>query len=434
MNTAKFKHILTPVAAAMLAVVIAAPSSAFLWFGKSSSPSVPELFKNVIIGESVLFSADDFPVQDSGNARLSGITVNTLPDSAAGALAVGTELLTEGAYIESSALSGLQFQSLPDTQVTQTQFTFTPHFSTGESGTETLARLYLLTAPNESPIARNLELSTYKNVAITCYFDAIDNDGDILTFQLSSTPARGSVTLSEDGSSQFVYTPYENKTGKDTFSYVAIDPAGNISAEAKVTICIEKSNTQVTYADMAGNPAQKAAVRLAEEGIFIGQYCNGQYFFHPNEPVSRSEFLAMAMAATGLEPLVDVSSTGFYDDDAIPTWCKGYVSAALKAGTIRGNLDEGGQPIFNPDSMITQAQATVMLDNLLNITNVATEETGSHWAAQSVANLTATGMLRSDATNDVTLATQLTRADVALLLDSALDVLKNRQTSSWFSW
>lgn len=44
----------------------------------------------------------------------------------------------------------------------------------------------------------------------------------------------------------------------------------------------------------------------------------------------------MAMAATGLEPLEDVTLTGFYDDEAIPTWAKGYVSSALKAGAIQG--------------------------------------------------------------------------------------------------
>ena len=49
-------------------------------------------------------------------------------------------------------------------------------------------------------------------------------------------------------------SPYENKTGKDSFTYVAVDPAGNVSPEAKVSIQIEKPDTKVTYADMEGNP------------------------------------------------------------------------------------------------------------------------------------------------------------------------------------
>ncbi|MDO5585415.1 MAG: Ig-like domain-containing protein, partial [Dialister sp.] len=149
---------------------------------------------------------------------------------------------------------------------------------------------------NAPPVARNMELTTYKNVAITGYFDAVDGEGHALTFQLTSTPARGAVTLAEDGSSRFVYTPYENKTGRDSFTYVAIDPAGNTSPEAKVSLRISKPNTKVTYADLAGHPAQKAAVRLAEEGVYVGRYVNGRYFFDPDQPVTRAQFLTMAMS------------------------------------------------------------------------------------------------------------------------------------------
>ena len=69
---------------------------------------------------------------------------------------------------------------------------------------------------------------------------------------------------------------------------MAVDPAGNVSPEAKVSIQIEKPDTKVTYADMEGNPAHKASIRLAEEGIFVGSYVNGSYFFDPDQPVSLS--------------------------------------------------------------------------------------------------------------------------------------------------
>ena len=42
-----------------------------------------------------------------------------------------------------------------------------------------------------------MELSTYQNIAVTGYFDAVDGEGDTLTFQLTSTPARGAVELAE---------------------------------------------------------------------------------------------------------------------------------------------------------------------------------------------------------------------------------------------
>lgn len=103
--------------------------------------------------------------------------------------------------------------------------------------------------------------------------------------------------------------------------------------------------------------------------------------------VSRAEFLTMAMAATGLEPLEDVTLTGFYDDEAIPTWAKGYVSSALKAGAIQGSLDQEGQPVFGSGETVTRGEATVMLDNLMGILDVPAEvfasESGRPLAGQA---------------------------------------------------
>jgi hypothetical protein len=321
--------------------------------------------------------------------------------------------------------------------VTATTFTFRPSFSSGQDCPSTTVTIYLLSEENQPPVARNMDLSTYKNVAITGYFDAVDGEGDALSFQLTSNPARGAVTLSTDGSSQFVYTPYENKTGSDSFTYVAVDPAGNTSPEAKITIRIEKPDTKVTYADLEGNPAHKAAIRLAEEGVYVGQYVNGRYFFDPDAPVSRAQFLTMAMAVSGLEAMDEVTLTGFTDDAAIPTWAKGSVSAALKAGAIQGTRDDSGAPVFDADSSITRAEATVMLNNLLNVTDVPAEvffsDAQLHWASQAAANLASSGILRMDSINATQLSDTLTRAEAAELLDGALDMLAARETGSWFT-
>lgn len=295
---------------------------------------------------------------------------------------------------------------------------------------------------NQAPIAENLSLTTYKNVAITGYLQAVDAEGDVLTFQMTSTPARGSVSLAEDGTSRFVYTPYNNKTGKDSFTFVAVDRVGNISNPAKVTVRIEKANTAITYSDMEGNPAHKAAIRLAEQDIFVGAHVEEQYFFSPDAPVSRSQFLAMAMAVADLAPLEQVSVTGFADDNAIPTWAKGYVSSALRAGVIHGARGEDGSIVFLPDSPVTQAQATVMLNDLLEVSDVAVQswstsgintQEGNHWAMQAAANLTTAGVLPSSGALTQNFDSVLTRAEVAELLDSSLDLLENRN-SRWFGW
>lgn len=60
-----------------------------------------------------------------------------------------------------------------------------------------------------------------------------------------------------------------------------------------MTLCIEKPDTKVTYADLEGSAAHKAAIRLAEEGILVGESHGGRYFFQPEQTVSRAEFLAL---------------------------------------------------------------------------------------------------------------------------------------------
>ena len=284
-------------------------------------------------------------------------------------------------------------------------------------------------APAEgAPIARDLELETYQNVAITGRFDGVDPEGDLLIYHVVKKPARGAVTVGEDGS--FVYKPYEDKKGKDSFTYVAVDPAGNSSDPATVKVRIEKPDTQVTYADLAGHPTHRAALRLAEEDLLVGEKLGEQWFFRPEQTVSRGEFLTLTMHAAGLEELEGVERTGFADDAAMETWAKPYVSSALKSGLVTGSLDETGQAVFRAGDPITGAEAAVLLDRALQITDVDAQTfapAAPAWAAQSAANLSTCGML--DDGEDLSAA--LTRGEAAQLLCSALELLDSRDTG-WF--
>ena len=284
-------------------------------------------------------------------------------------------------------------------------------------------------APAEgAPIARDLELETYQNVAVTGRFDGVDPEGDLLTYHVVKKPARGAVTVGEDGS--FVYEPYEDKKGKDSFTYVAVDPAGNSSDPATVKVRIQKPDTQVTYADLAGHPAHRAALRLAEEDLLVGEKLGEQWFFRPEQAMTRGEFLTLAMHATGLEELEGVERTGFADDAAIETWAKPYVSSALKSGLVTGSLDGEGQAVFRAGDPITGAEAAVLLDRALQVTDVDAQvfaPAAPAWAAQSAANLSTCGML--DAGGDLSAA--LTRGEAAQLICSALELLDSRDTG-WF--
>lgn len=419
------------------ACVLPASALFFRSGGEEPSAAVAAFSKNTTTDQVISFSTDDFVVE--GNKKLDSILITQLPALEAGVLALGGNELSMGSAVAVSALNGLRFYPLATPTVAVTSFNFTPCFTDGSAGEEVAVGLYLLTSENGAPVAENLELSTYKNVAITGQFAATDPEGDLLTFRLVDKPARGSVTLSQaEGGTEFVYTPYENKTGKDAFTYVAVDTVGNTSSPATVKIRIEKAKTKVTYADMGGHASYKSAIRLAEEGIFVGECMNGEYFFRPDQPVTRSEFVAMAMKVAGREALTTISRTGFADDEAIPTWAKGYVASGLKAGVVRGTIGEEGRIVFQGSTPVTRAEASVLLDRVLNVTDVsspvsyADSETAPVWAYQAAVNLETAGVLRTDSNGALSLSDSLTRADAAELLVGALDLLEAREHGGLF--
>lgn len=290
--------------------------------------------------------------------------------------------------------------------------------------------LTTLETENAAPIAENLTLTTYKNVAICGQCAAVDPEGDLVTFRLVDKPARGAVELQEDGA--FCYSPYDNKKGKDTFTYVAVDAAGNVSDEATVKITIEKQATSLSYSDMEENPAHYAALRLAENEIFVGANVGGIYCFQPNATVSRSEFLTMAMTVAGMDALEGVTVTGFHDDENIPTWAKGYVSAAVMSGAVQGRYGSSGQVLFHSEDSITAAEAAVLVDRLLAMDDVSSqsafaEESVPVWAYQSVVNMEAVDVVSST----LSLSEPLTRAVAAEMLCAMMDVVDSRSESGW---
>jgi len=411
-----------------LAVLLALPAASALT--ADASLSVSAITKNVAVGGVLTFSPGDFLVSGQRDAELDSIVLTSLPNVGAGVLRLGDSELQVGDSVSMSAVQGMKFVPLFAPVEETASFSFVPVFSDGVAGPETSVSVQLLAEENAPPAAEDLKLSTYKNVTAEGSFNAVDPEGDPLHFRLVKKPARGQVEISEDGSGTFVYTPYENKTGKDSFTYVAEDSAGNTSPEATVKVTISKAKTKVTYADLAGDPAQKAAIRLAEEGILVGAQIDGTYYFQPDLPVSRDQFLVMAMSAAGEKALEGVSVTGFSDDDQIPAWAKGYVSAALTAGAVQG-ISEDGQVRFSPSATVTKAEAAVMLDRLFRPDDAAVDVFASEavpaWASQSVANLRSVSAMTAVSGLDE----GLSRGEAAKLLCALLEY-RDEQDTGWF--
>ena len=285
-----------------------------------------------------------------------------------------------------------------------------------------------VSAAGNAPIAENLEFETYRGTSMGGSLTASDPDGDRLSFELSTPPVKGTLDLNPDG--RFVYTPAEGKRGRDYFGYRAVDPEGNRSQEATVLIRIQKPKSKVSYSDTAGLACGRAAQRLAEEGIFVGECLAGRYVFDPDRPVTREEFLVLCLKLSGAGTVENLRSTGFSDDGEIAVWAKPYVSAALRDGVISGMSQESGPVVFAPGREISALEAAVMLDRALELTDAAPawfgyDESVPAWARQSAANAAACGILTAEDAR-AGADTVLTRAEAAGMLDRALDVLRNR--------
>ncbi len=274
-------------------------------------------------------------------------------------------------------------------------------------------------ADNAAPVAENLELKTYQNVSVGGSLSAYDAEGEALTYTVTTQPVKGTIEVKEDGS--FVYTPKDNKKGRDYFGYKATDAQGAVSQEATVIIKIEKAKKDVLYSDMRGMAEEYAAVALCERGIFTGEQLCGEYCFNPDKTVTRGEFLSMCMCLAGDETVSAVLTTGYSDDGAIPAWMKGYVATAAMRGVVQSGAYSAP---FEPNAPITEAEGAMMLDKAVKLTSVSYAEldnTLSPEAAQACANLTACGV-----TDGSVSASYLTRSTAAKMLIGALEVLDKR--------
>lgn len=285
-----------------------------------------------------------------------------------------------------------------------------------------------------APIARELEIKTYRNIPYHAQFLSTDAEGDDVTYAVVQEPKHGTVTV--DGA-EFLYTPAEGRTGTDSFTYAATDASGNASTPATVSVTVSKTKSGVTYADTGNSTAAAAAQQLAEEGVFTGAKIGNQYFFEPDRTVTRSEFLAMTMETAGLDASA-VTMTGFCDDEAIPTWAKSYAAAALSNGVVQGTNTVTGVA-FRGSDPVTYNEAAAILNRVLSVSDVdlatwyADRNAVPSWAAQAVGNMEAVSVLAAGSFGSSGLEKPVTRADAAKMLTSAGTLLAGEQTGL-FDW
>lgn len=279
-------------------------------------------------------------------------------------------------------------------------------------------------AKSSSPTAEDRTVFTYENRTVSGTVPLAPGS----TMQLLSRPEHGVVSLSETG---YTYTPYQTRRGVDRFTYLIQDESGTWSREAAVTVHILPQESSYDYADLHGHPVEYAALRLAEENIYVGAAYGGQTWFHPEESLSRAEFLALTLSAAGIPAVRAASVTEEFP--ALPVWAGGYAAAAVQEGIITGNGAAEDPLRLTGDLPITWAEAAVILRNTLSLPdtdNVSTSAEIPVWAASAWQAMANAGYPMAHHSPEVV----VTRADAALLLESLLPSAKAAVPTGLFSW
>jgi hypothetical protein len=98
-------------------------------------------------------------------------------------------------------------------------------------------------SPNAVPIAQDSSVTTSQNQQLNIKLNANDADGDNLSFTIVNEPSNGQLGSIDQSTNTVTYTPPENYSGKDNFTFIVND--GSIdSNEATVSIIVEEEQQQ----------------------------------------------------------------------------------------------------------------------------------------------------------------------------------------------
>lgn len=395
--------------------VLLVPTSAErLSDGTASYAEDAMLIKSGYLGETLTFREKDFK-QALGAAKLSSITVVSLPERGEGSLFLASSRVSKGDSIPASALDLLKFIPAANT-VEESGFTFTAGNVAG--GAEIACRMRFVEKKNDAPTASGGALSVLTQTGISYFgtLTAADADGDALYFRVTSYPKKGTLTVLDKTTGAFRYTPDAGFAGKDSFTYVVRDEYGHFSTESEVSVSVKKRTSSLVYEDLAGTEHELAAIALSDAGIMLGRLSGDGMYFDAEETVSRGEFTAMAMKVACVAPTAGLFDTCFDDNDSIPTSVRPYVATAQEMGVVRGSFNGDGL-YFEAERAINAAEAAVILCNLLKVdtdASAAVLAQGSDipvWARAEVGTLHAMGAIATPNANAT-----LTRADVAQML------------------
>ena len=402
-------------------------AAAFFGSGATVVASNVNIVKTALIGQKICFTDGDFKSALTLN-NFDTITITELPLSTEGTLLLSGRRVGKGRVIKRKNLGGLVFIPASDT-VKECKFKFTVDGYAG--GAEIECIMKFIDKVNYAPEALGdtmgaSSINTQQSISVWGNLGATDPEGDELQYIIVSYPKRGLLTLTENDSGRYCYTPIGKYTGKDKFSYVVRDEYGNYSKPMTVSVRVNERMCDTVYRDMEEREEYNAAVAMTALGIMSGVQLGDDLYFHPDERVTRAEFVAMAMKCAGIKADSSLTSTYFDDDSEISPSLKGYIATAQRTGLIVGDF-KSGKLLFSPNGEITRYEAAKILADISGANGEGEESVfaGDNdipiWSRAGVYAMCSLGVFDSEDTSS--LSEKITRADVAEYL---YRILKNR--------
>ncbi|MEA4831446.1 MAG: S-layer homology domain-containing protein [Oscillospiraceae bacterium] len=429
------KRLLLAVLAAALILVSAGTVYASAYTGELSYGieilrRKTSLLKNATSGGTVDFTAGDF-AKALGFSNYTYIKITELPDVAEGILKIGGLDVIAGQTISKANIPYMKL--IPSGEKTDISFKFSD--ASGISASEIECMVRFTNSENTAPVCYAKDFMTYKNIAVFGSLQGVDADGDELEYEIISVPKHGILTLCDTENGSFVYRPIDGFMGRDSFKYTAYDEYGNLADASTITLSVEKSYNNLCFSDMTNHWAHSNAITLIKENICALKLNEDGYpVFSPEQPVTRGEFLKMAMKTAGLDKeLKEVDYTSFADDASIPYSLKKYVSYASAKGIILGVETEAGL-MFCPETPITRAEAAAILNRILDVPSPESSPVFADmsdipaWATNSMYSLVACGIINGKGGGLLDPYGELTNAQCAVLLTNTIDWMNVKKT------
>lgn len=185
------------------------------------------------------------------------------------------------------------------------------------------------------------------------------------------------------------------------------------------------------YCDTEGHWCTYSAERLYNEDIFTGIKIGKNYYFMPEEYITRGEFL-LYLDTVVKTPSPKSLKLPFADAGSIPGWQFKTVCSMYEVGYIKGNT-EGENLYFNYDEKISRMECALVLNNVLGLKNKAdaTDYYDNYlipqYAVTGVKNVTDYGIMQGYTDNSFRPYVKMNRAMLADVLCKVKDYLSNNK-------